>query len=387
MIKRIRIFHLQILEVKLKRMKTNLFDEQHVLHELTHYLPTQTPLKDFIHHNSLHAFQYKKFYDAIFTSSKIFGHQATLSLPDFRKLFKIGRINAAILDRTISEAKGKDNVTAWTENVLNKNYDEHIGQRIGLLRANWKQTYQIDLDNLVQPLLFRVLCSYLDQGIAIWDFPIGNVSFLEAIKHIEQNSFTSLFKTKRAKQLILQENIAIVDLLNIIVGNESYFEQYLFDQQFSHRGWSGLVATVEAQPHTLLSPKQISLHDLIVFELLLEIDNLDFSLGKNWQPIASNTTQAPINLFDEVPNTELHEVIKIWQSAFEWSYYDEVLAGIRELGFEKQNGTLKTNTVSNKSFQAMFCIDERECSIRRHIESIDTNCETLGSPGFFGVEF
>ena len=33
-------------------MKKEVFDEQHVLHELKHYLPTQTPLKDFIHHNS-----------------------------------------------------------------------------------------------------------------------------------------------------------------------------------------------------------------------------------------------------------------------------------------------------------------------------------------------
>ena len=52
-----------------------LFDEQHILHELKHYLPTQTPLKDFIHHNSLHAFQQMKFYDAIFKASKIFGYQ------------------------------------------------------------------------------------------------------------------------------------------------------------------------------------------------------------------------------------------------------------------------------------------------------------------------
>ena len=39
------------------------------------------------------------------------------------------------------------------------------------------------------------------------------------------------------------------------------------------------------------------------------------------------------------------------------------------------------------SFQALFCIDERECSLRRHIENIDPHCETLGTPGFFGVEF
>jgi hypothetical protein len=44
---------------------TSIFDEQHLLHALRHYLPSQTPLKDFIHHNSLHAFQEMKFFDAI----------------------------------------------------------------------------------------------------------------------------------------------------------------------------------------------------------------------------------------------------------------------------------------------------------------------------------
>jgi len=42
---------------------------------------------------------------------------------------------------------------------------------------------------------------------------------------------------------------------------------------------------------------------------------------------------------------------------------------------------------AEKSFQAIFCIDEREDSIRRHIEAIDKNAETFGAPGFFGVEF
>ncbi|HKZ65485.1 MAG TPA: putative inorganic carbon transporter subunit DabA, partial [Chitinophagaceae bacterium] len=47
-------------------------------------------------------------------------------------------------------------------------------------------------------------------------------------------------------------------------------------------------------------------------------------------------------------------------------------------------GKLRSNIAS---FQAIFCIDERECSIRRHIEAVDRNCETFGAPGFFGVEF
>ncbi len=367
------------------------FDETHVLHELKHYLPSQTPLKDFIHHNALHAFQQMKFYDAIFKASKIFGYQVTLQLTEFRELHKIGRINNEVLERIIADKKGIGLVKQWKENLLTKEYDTHNSARIGLLRANWKDHYRIDLDNLVQPLLFRILGSYLDQGISIWQFPMGKDGFLFSIKELEKNSFTSFFKTKRAKQLLIEGNASITDLLQIVVGNEAYFEQYLFDQQFSHQGWSGMAATVEAVPHSLLDTKKISLHDVIVFELLLEIDALDSEFGKNWKPLSSSVKTEPINLFANVAPTELHEVFKLWQDAFEWSYYDEVLAGIQHLKTRPKNEGLKVlssgEDLGEVTFQAMFCIDEREDSLRRHIEHVDSRCETLGTPGFFSVEF
>jgi uncharacterized protein YbcC (UPF0753/DUF2309 family) len=78
--------------------------------------------------------------------------------------------------------------------------------------------------------------------------------------------------------------------------------------------------------------------------------------------------------------TELNEVIMLWQDAYEWTYYDQVLAGV-QLGYD--NNAPKTA----KSFQALFCIDDRECSIRRYVELNDEKCETFGTPGFFGVEF
>ena len=359
------------------------FNEKHILDELRHYLPTQTPLRDFIHHNTLHAFQDTKFFDAIFKASKIFGFQTTLQLYEYRKLQKIGRINSEIIERTIIELKGLNNLEEWKENLLSKQYDEHNEARVGLLRARWKTDYRIGLDDLVQPFLFRMLGSYLDQGVSIWNFPIGNKSFLECIKELEQNGIVSMFKSSRAKELLFSENLSITSLLKIIVGDESYFEQYLFDQQFSHRGWSGMVSVIEKNPETLLSPKNISLNDVIIFELLLEINHLDNQLGTHWKPICDNYTIAPINLFAEIEKTELQEVLKIWQNSFEWSYYDEVLAGIRQLKVNKQ----KSEVIETKSFQAMFCIDERECSLRRHVENTDKQSETFGTPGFFSVEF
>ena len=357
------------------------FDEASVIHKLKHYLPSQTPLKDFIHHNSLHAFQNLKFYDAIFKASKIFGYQVTLQLSEYRELHAIGRIRNDILEKIITEKKGEDTLPEWKEKLLSKEYDTCTTARIGSLRTHWKNNYKIDLDSLIQPLLFRVLSSYLDQGIAIWNFPLRREGFLASVKALEEKSFVSFFKTERARNHLLSAHCDITSLLKILIGDESYYEQYLFDQQFSHQGWSGIVSSVEDHPQSLLDRKVISLHDLIVFELLLEIDALDFQFGLDWDPLCEHVSSRPADLFADVPPTELTEVFKIWQDAFEWSYYDEVLAGI------SANRERNRTVTQVKSFQALFCIDERECSIRRYVEQTDRSCETYGTPGFFGVEF
>jgi uncharacterized protein len=356
------------------------FSEEHVIHELKHFLPSQQALKDFIHHNSLHAFQQMKFYDAINKASKIFGFQTHLELNDFRQLYETKRIREDILDNCIAEKKGSKNISTWKQKLLHQHYETINEPRIGNLRKYWKEYFYLDLDNAVHPLLFRIICSFLDQGISIEDYPVANKSFTESIAVIEQNSFVSFFKTKKIQQLFLSGNYSITSLLQTIVGKEEYYEQYLFDQAFAHHGWSGFVSAVEDNPQTLLDTKKINLKEFIAFELLMELDTLTNELGNNWKPLATIVNEPPINLLADVEKTELAEVIELWQDAFEFSYYDTVMAGILISQHD--------NVVNNKTtFKAIFCIDEREDSIRRHIEAVDKNCETLGAPGFFGVEF
>ncbi len=356
------------------------FDEHAVLHELKHYLPAQAPLKDFIHHNTLHAFQNLKFFDAIRDASEILGYRVSISLHEFRRQYQEKRIREDVLERVIISRKGASALAEWKENAINKHYDGFPSPRIGKLRSNWKRQYQIDLDSMVHPLLFRTLCSYLDQGISAWGFPVWNKGFLASIVEMERTSFTSFFKTERARKLI-RENPTVHGLLDILVGDESLYKQYLFDQQFAHQGWSGMVSTVEDVPQTLLDRRQITIHEIVIFELLLEIDAMDMHFGKKWAPLCNTIKERPTELFAPVPDRELHDIRCIWQEAYEWSYYNEVLAGILT-----RRGKAVEPT-SEKSFQAMFCIDDRECSFRRYLEEVDPACETFGTPGFFSVEF
>jgi uncharacterized protein YbcC (UPF0753/DUF2309 family) len=235
----------------------------------------------------------------------------------------------------------------------------------------------------VQPLLFRIVCSYIDQGIAISPFPFEDKGLLNALRDLEDHSLVSFFKTKKARDLLYDKSCTITKLLEILVGDKAYFEQYIYDQQFAHRGWSGIVSTLEDKPESLLYSKKISLEDMIILELLLEVDTLTERLDETWKPLGGNITQPPIDMFADEPSTELEEVIKIWQDAFEWSYYDTVLSGILlTLPLEPTQEDKEP-----KSFQSIFCIDDREYSLRTYVENLDSHAETFGAPGYFGVEF
>ena len=359
---------------------THRFDVKQVVDELIHQLPAQAPLKDFIHHNTLHAFQYLPFKEGIRKASRRFGYRVLLPLKEYRQAYRSGRIHPDMLLRIVQEQKGSEQTHQWIDRLVNKSFEIPEPPRIGSLRGLWKRHYKMDMDALVHPLLFRVLSNFLDQGISIWNFPYRELSFLQALRHLETDSAVSLFRTKKGRELFLNGSTTIEQMLAMLIGSEHKYAQYLFDQQFAHQGWSGMVATVQQQPGTLLDRRSITLEEVILLELALEIDALEYVLGSHWEPLSVDLLDQVPDLFEEVPASELEDVLFLWHLAYEWSYYDMVLGGIHT-----PNTTIREQR--NHTFQAVFCIDDRECSLRRYLENEDPNGYTFGSPGFFGVEF
>jgi uncharacterized protein YbcC (UPF0753/DUF2309 family) len=343
-----------------------------LLENIRHFLPSQAPLKDFIHHNTLHAFQKNSFHRALQQASKIFGYKTYLSLEEFQQLYKTGKINPDILINSI-----RKNCGSMTLKELLKSKSCDRDQKVGSLRKKWKDERKIDLDSMVHPLLFRITSSFLDQGIATKLFPNSSLGFLNSLRELEKNSFSSWFKTKNARQLFLDEKIGINELLKLVVGNESAFENYLFDKQFSHPGYSGMVAYLEGNQNALLDSRKITLEEFIHLELLLEIDALEVHFKSNWHPLLLADEKVE-SYFDLEEETRIDKHYKIWQEAYEWTFYHKI---IRSLKSVKSTPTIPNST------QLVFCIDDRECSIRRHLEDINSSIETFGTAGFFNVEF
>lgn len=353
-----------------------------ILENLKHYLPSQAPLKDFIHHNTLHAFQHDSFHEGIVKANEIFGYKVYLEIEEYRKAFAEGKITQAVFDRVLTENTAVDQRSYYRTMMLNGPVNGSPIKRIGTLRKNWKSTYKVDMDSRVHPSLFRLISSYIDQGISTWNFPVHENGFLASIRSLEENSYSSFFQSKRAKQLLNDPSTTLEYLLQLLLGDEELVEHYLFDQQFAHPGWSGMVAVLEENPTHLLNSKTVSFYDFVFLECLFEIDVLADVFGEKWEPMTTFLTQIPTPLFAPLKQTQDQLIFKIWQEAYEWSYYDSVCAAL----LQSVNSEVPI-ALPNLSFQAFFCMDDRECSIRRHIEAVNPHCETFGTPGHFNLEF
>lgn len=351
-----------------------------ILHEIRHYLPSQAPLKDFVHHNTLHAFQHLPFHQALKQANTQFGFKCYLSIEEYKSLYLAGKIRSEILQQVLENHFGEKEAVHWAVKILDSPVIQQTYPKVGSFRAHWKVDYHTNLDKSTHPFLFRLLAAYLDQGISIWSFPVDSTGFLDAIRKIDKDSYASIFKGKRAKKLIENPKLKLKQLLEILVGQDDAYGWYLFDQQFAHPGWSGMVSFLEDQPSSLLDRRPIKFEDLIIFECLLEIDALDQKFGENWIPIGVRFPHQTSQLFENSLLGQQDLILQCFQEAYEWSYYDEVLAGISYVKPINESKTIP-------SFQAMFCIDDRECSFRRYLEFLDPKCATFGTPGHFNLEF
>lgn len=91
-----------------------------LIHALKHYLPTQNPLKDFVHHNTLHAFQHDEFHKAMEKASKIFGYRTYLPLDEYRKLYQEGIINQEFFEKFLAKKFNHDLLTSGEKSCFTK---------------------------------------------------------------------------------------------------------------------------------------------------------------------------------------------------------------------------------------------------------------------------
>jgi uncharacterized protein YbcC (UPF0753/DUF2309 family) len=196
------------------------------------------------------------------------------------------------------------------------------------------------------------------------------------------------FDTPGARALLrLPPREALIGALERCVGRPEGYESYLLETLLTAPGWSGMVGECERTPGQLLAPRKITLLDCAAVTLVAEVGCLERELGRDFAPLSASgapfeVPTAPDRAFE---GTDDEELLSVWQEAFEWSYYAPWL------------GALQANAARNQSVArpaspkvtawAVLCLDDRACSVRRHIEEVAPSIATFGTAGFFGLDF
>lgn len=74
-----------------------------IIDEISHYLPSQGPIKTFVHHNTLHHFEDLEFFEALDAAADIYGANTALPEPTYQRFFEQGRITHGDLNRALLE--------------------------------------------------------------------------------------------------------------------------------------------------------------------------------------------------------------------------------------------------------------------------------------------
>jgi uncharacterized protein YbcC (UPF0753/DUF2309 family) len=297
--------------------------------------------------------------------------------------------------------------------------------------ADWlRAVCAVDVDGWFHPSLIRFLAAYLDQGLAHWRVPLRTLGI--------HGSFLEIYGTTIAAQagpwartlapLLRDDRLARRHALDSVAHSlaelgvgDAECEAYLTAECLALRGWAGIVRQIEERPDRVPARDlTVTLRGYLAVRLLFERAALDEAARhvgytgtlrdfRGWlrarrgpaRPEPSTTDRAwPLFHVAQLRGLEASTVER-WTARHILDLETELreLDGIRcrrilHLAFERTirhrlYGALLQHTAppapAARAFQAVFCLDEREESFRRHLEETEPACETFSTAGFFNV--
>jgi uncharacterized protein len=346
-----------------------------ILDRIAHWLPSQAPLKDFIHHNTLHHLVEYPFFEALERASIVYGSKTTLSDSEWKELYLARKLSPPHFTSAATKSPGfvKDGI-----------------------RRRLRHGTGVDTRYTIQALVFRMLGTYLDQGISSWPMPASNEAhhqngFYEAVRSLENDSIFPLtwMSRKRSKEVHALFKLSPAQAIHQVLENLSIplqlRERFLTELHLEHPGWSGMVYQLESGQSRLDIHRPISLLGLTAVQLVLEYSQYSDSALKRLKTIHLKAHHNIRNLA-ELPTLSPSERALAWQVPYEKNLYQPFISELKT-----RLESRASRQFPKPNFQAIFCVDDRECSLRRHLEAVGKErghlIDTYGYAGFFGIEF
>jgi uncharacterized protein YbcC (UPF0753/DUF2309 family) len=282
-----------------------------------------------------------------------------------------------------------------------------------------------DVDQRVHPLLIRLCAAFLDQGVALWHMPDRERGFLAAVRALYglRAPAPDLWAAGLAAEFRRQEEAgedAEATILHALDGlgvTQAQRCDFVRDTLMSLGGWAGMMRQFETRPDRApVQPLPARLADHLAVQLTLDAVAARHALRERWGPQATWA-----DLERAVPAAAEERDLELAFEAFVMAQVADVdlealdaTAGVAawldevrafdelerrrclHLAYERRLRLVVLDGLANHAatpppappaptFQAIFCIDDRECSTRRHLEESHVAVQTFGFAGFFGV--
>jgi uncharacterized protein len=287
----------------------------------------------------------------------------------------------------------------------------------------------IDTDTWIHPPLIRFMAGYLDQGLADWAMPGRDLGIHGCFLEIYRSSLAAQCGrwARSLPGLVAVDHAAERSALDSIAHSlaqlgvhDNECEDYLSAELLALRGWAGIVRQIEERPDRVPSRGlTVTLRGYLAVRLLFERAALDevarqlsfdgpVSALREWLQNQLPVTSPPTAIERAWTLFHVAQLCGLDPSIVEqWTrwHVGELESELRQLdglrrrrilhqAFERAiryrlYDALVDHTPEASAgppvFQAIFCLDEREESFRRHLEEVEPACETFSTAGFFNV--
>ncbi|QQR89450.1 MAG: DUF2309 domain-containing protein [Myxococcales bacterium] len=333
--------------------------------------------------------------------------------------FRFGELPAATQEALLLES-------LWNA-LHNATAETHTEKPLPRRRDQILELFGIDTDDWVHSMMIRLAGAYLDQGLAYWSMPNRERGFLNAFRSLYSLPYGPPDRWRRALSELLKQQHGwsaeqtVRWTLQELSVPEHLWPTYIEKTLLSLRGWAGMFrqfeldpkkAPVKAWPATLMDYLAVQLIldllavryalkeqlgdesafekiEQILSEKMSRVENAEKDLSLVYEAfVLAQHSDLNLGVFfdlrncacwlDEVKRFNTLERKRLLQRAFEHRHLVHILDTLQVAEpIEPQN--------TPAAFQAVFCIDDREESYRRHLEEVDPSFDTYGYPGFFGV--
>lgn len=349
------------------------------LEEVARDLPIIRPIKEFIHLNLLLPYQHLPFWEALLQVGLKLEAFPFADINFYRERIKSGEIPLALIEAKIEKLPSHiDKIKVFDQITKNDFNFVHHDPRVGPLHDEWNDLIGINVIQLADGMLIKWLGMFLDQGISHWQMPgSDDKSFYHCMRDLILNSAIKPdpFSRNDVARLFPEDAVkAIEEHLDYLCPEKKLQKEYCSESILTLRGWAGMIFTIQQNAAVLSFPRKITLIDFLAMKLTLERAWICAEGGKISAPDFKHLgRRTPHPLNDEA----IFTAFRIFQEVFEEATYGKV---IQELVSRKKH------RLESVSYQAVFCMDDRECGLRRHLEGLSPKIETFGTAGHFGIE-